>query len=212
MAIVTGEGTPMAKRQPVKERAGDPRKQLVEAGYDRMAGRYLTSKDPEDPQTLAALEDLAERLPHGVSVLDLGCGAGVPATKRLAAKYSVTGVDISEKQLELARRNVPGACFLKADMTNLDFEPETFAAIVAFVSIIHVPREEHRALFGGIHRWLKPADAPRSRYGGPLGGGEIRQRNRRRSRNLALGSGEETERLSSSKLAFLSGGAGILPA
>jgi hypothetical protein len=33
-------------------------KRVVETGYDRMAERYLASKDPDDPTTLAALEEL----------------------------------------------------------------------------------------------------------------------------------------------------------
>jgi SAM-dependent methyltransferase len=131
-------------------------KRVVETGYDRVAERYLSTKDAEDPTTLAALESLAHELPPGAAVLDLGCGAGVPVTGWLAWRFAVTGVDISARQLELARRQVPGATFLKADMTDLSFAPETFDAVVAFHSIIHVPRAEHPALLDKIHRWLRP--------------------------------------------------------
>jgi hypothetical protein len=51
-------------------------KRVVETGYDRVAERYLASKDAEDPTTLAALKELARELPPDVAVLDLGCGAG----------------------------------------------------------------------------------------------------------------------------------------
>ena len=51
-------------------------KRTVEAGYDRIADQYLASKDPEDPATLAALEELAGELAPGAPVLDLGCGPG----------------------------------------------------------------------------------------------------------------------------------------
>ena len=128
-------------------------KRVVETGYDRVAERYLASKDLEDPTTLA---ELAGQLPPGAAVLDLGCGAGVPATGWLAQRFAVTGVDFSVKQLELARRNAPSASFIKADMTDLEFAPETFDAVVALHSIIHVPRAEHPALIGNIRRWLKP--------------------------------------------------------
>ena len=130
-------------------------KRVVETGYDRVAERYLASKDAEDPTTLAALEDLASELPPGAAVLDLGCGAGVPATRRLTQRFAVTGVDISARQLELARRHAPAANFLKADMTDLSFAPETFDAVVALHSIIHVPRAEQPALLGKVHNWLK---------------------------------------------------------
>lgn len=137
----------------------DEPKRLVEAGYDRIAEQYLAGKDPEDPVTLAALEELAAGLPAGAAVLDLGCGAGVPVTQWLAARFAVTGVDISARQLELARAQVPGATFLQADMTALDFPPGTFDAVVSFYAIIHVPREEQAGLVGRIQRWLKPGGA-----------------------------------------------------
>ena len=59
-------------------------KRVVETGYDRVAERYLASKDLEDPTTLAALEELAGELPPGAAVLDLGCGAGVPRAEHPA--------------------------------------------------------------------------------------------------------------------------------
>lgn len=137
----------------------DEHRRIVESGYDRMAGQYLATKDPEDSLVLGALEELARNLPPEARVLDLGCGAGVPATRWLARRFRVTGVDISAKQLDLARRFVPDATFIKADMTELGFAPGTFDAVVAFHSIIHVPREEHPALLERIHGWLKPGGA-----------------------------------------------------
>ncbi len=128
----------------------------VEAGYDYMAEGYLASKDTHDPVTLAALEDLARGLPDGGTALGLGCGAGVPVTQWLARRYVVTGVDVSARQLELARQHAPGATLIKGSMTEVHFAPETFDAVVAFYSIIHVPRAEHPALLRRIHGWLKP--------------------------------------------------------
>jgi 2-polyprenyl-3-methyl-5-hydroxy-6-metoxy-1,4-benzoquinol methylase len=135
----------------------DPHRRTVESGYDQMAARYLATKDPEDPLALRALEDLVSLLPSEAAVLDLGCGAGVPVTRWLAdRRFAVTGVDVSARQRELAHTHVPGGTFLKADMTEVVFGFETFDAVVAFHSIIHVPRTEHPALLERIHRWLKP--------------------------------------------------------
>ena len=132
----------------------------VESGYDQMAEHYLATKDPEDPLALRALEDLASLLPSEAVVLDLGCGAGVPVTRWLADRgFAVTGVDVSATQLELARTYVPDGTFIKADMSEVVFGPESFDAVVAFHSIIHVPRTEHPTLLESIHRWLGPGGA-----------------------------------------------------
>jgi cyclopropane fatty-acyl-phospholipid synthase-like methyltransferase len=132
----------------------------VESGYDQMAEHYLATKDPEDPLALRALEDLASLLPSEAVVLDLGCGAGVPVTRWLADRgFAVTGVDVSATQLELARTYVPDGTFIKADMSEVVFGPESFEAVVAFHSIIHVPRTEHPTLLESIHRWLGPGGA-----------------------------------------------------
>ena len=134
-------------------------KQAVEEGYDRVAEQYLATKDANDPITLAELEILTRGLPSGAAVLDLGCGAGLPATRWLARRFAVTGVEVSTRQLELASRHVPAAEFVKADMTSLDFEQASFHAVVAFHPIIHVPRAEHAGLFEEIQRWLRSGGA-----------------------------------------------------
>jgi 2-polyprenyl-3-methyl-5-hydroxy-6-metoxy-1,4-benzoquinol methylase len=135
-------------------------RRTVESGYDQMAEHYLATKDPEDPLALRALEDLASLLPSEAAVLDLGCGAGVPVTRWLADRgFTVTGVDVSARQLELAHTYVPEGTFIKADMTEVVFGPESYDAVVAFHSIIHVPRTEHPTLLESIHRWLGPGGA-----------------------------------------------------
>jgi SAM-dependent methyltransferase len=129
---------------------------LVEAGYDQMAEQYLASKRPLTAEAEALLEQLLESVPADAPLLDLGCGAGVPVTRWLAARRPVTGVDLSSRQLELARQHVPTATFVQADMTAVDFPPSSFGGVVAMHSIIHVPREEHLPLLQRIHRWLRP--------------------------------------------------------
>jgi SAM-dependent methyltransferase len=134
----------------------DP-KQIVAAGYDIAAGRYLawSGERPSGPR-LRYLSKALELIPPGSDVLELGCGAGIPMTAALAPGRRVTGVDISGAQVELARRNVPDATFLQADMTTLDFPAATFDAVVAFYSLTHVPRDEQAPLLGRVARWLRP--------------------------------------------------------
>lgn len=84
-----------------------------------------------------------------------GCGNGVPATRLAAERFDVTGIDISGAQIERARRNVPGATFVQADLREVEFDAP-FAAIAAFYVVDHLPRELHRQLFERFARWLEP--------------------------------------------------------
>lgn len=134
----------------------DP-KEIVAAGYDRIGGWYGEQAGRTRAADRARHEmALIEGLPAGAEVLDLGCGAGVPTTQRLAQHFAVTGVDISERQVARAQRNVPTARFIHEDMTQLDLPPGTFDGVVAFFSIIHVPREQQSELLQAIAAWLRP--------------------------------------------------------
>ncbi|HET9109474.1 MAG TPA: methyltransferase domain-containing protein [Ktedonobacterales bacterium] len=137
----------------------DPRapKRIVEQGYDRVAERHLTwSAGVRQEERLRYTRELLDRLPGGADVLELGCGQGVPTTRLLAERFSVTGVDISTSQLEIARREVPGVTFIHADMSSLALPPESLDGVAAFYSLFHVPREEHAPLLARIVAWLRP--------------------------------------------------------
>ncbi len=131
-------------------------RELVERGYDAVALEYAKLESPEAPwPRMRQLELLLERLTSGSQVLDVGCGSGVPAAARIARDHQVTGIDISGPQIELARRNVPGGEFRKADITDVSFPLATFDAIVAFYAIEHVAREQHATLLERFGSWLR---------------------------------------------------------
>jgi ubiquinone/menaquinone biosynthesis C-methylase UbiE len=136
--------------------ADDPRvdyRALVRRGYDRCAARYEAARSREPH---AAVDTLAERLDPGARVLDLGCGAGIPVTRALAERFDVTGADFSEAQIRRARRNVPRARFLQADVMDLRFEDASFEAVVAFYMLFHLPLAAQRALLRRLQGWLVP--------------------------------------------------------
>jgi cyclopropane fatty-acyl-phospholipid synthase-like methyltransferase len=101
------------------------------------------------------VEKLLDLLEDGSDVLELGCGAGSPATRRLAERHKVLGVDISPRQVELARERVPNATFERADATSLAFEPASFDAVVSLFMLGHVPRAEQAPLLDSIAAWLR---------------------------------------------------------
>jgi ubiquinone/menaquinone biosynthesis C-methylase UbiE len=100
-----------------------------------------------------------EGLPDGAAVIDLGCGAGVPTTARLAERFAVTGVDISTEQLHRAQRLVPGARFVRADMTAFDPGDGTVDGVTACYSLTHLPADHQPAMLRRIASWLRPGGA-----------------------------------------------------
>jgi cyclopropane fatty-acyl-phospholipid synthase-like methyltransferase len=135
----------------------DPRTELVGRGYDAIGNRFAEWRDQivGDPRREWE-EELVSRLVEGARVLELGCGAGVPDTQRLAARFQVLGVDVSAEQVRRARAAVPQAEFVHADFTALELEPESFDAVVSFYAFNHVPRELLAPTFTRIRRWLVP--------------------------------------------------------
>lgn len=137
-------------------------KALIEKSYDKMASHYLdwTSKYPspreEYTQKLLALISNSDNL----RVLELGCGAGVPGTKLLLEHgCQVVANDISSEQLKLAKQNLEifndKLELSQSDMMQLDFTEASLDAVVAFYSVIHLPRDEQKIILGRMQQWLK---------------------------------------------------------
>ena len=122
---------------------------LVRAGAYCVAGRHKlrrespgayrfyeehwrrTSPSSSNPTTDARWRKLARalgRLPKGARVLDYGCGNGLFAARLASAGYRVTGVDISETALEVARANAPGAEFFNVEEEDSWLLPQRYDA------------------------------------------------------------------------------------
>jgi SAM-dependent methyltransferase len=133
----------------------DPRTQIVSDGYDAIGETFAEWRerivgDPRDEWA----NELVSRLEDGARVLELGCGSGSPETKRLAQCFTVTGVDISPRQVERARAAIPEASFLVADLTELELQAASYDAVVSFYVFNHVPRDLLAPLLGRIRGWL----------------------------------------------------------
>ena len=132
-------------------------KDIVRQGYDKVSYAYRNDEGnaayPLDYTTW--LSELTPLLPPKSKVLELGCGCGVPVAQILSEDFAVIGVDISPVQIERARSLVPRADFICADMTEMDFPAESFAAIFSFYAVIHIPLDEQSALFAKLFEWLQ---------------------------------------------------------
>lgn len=131
------------------------RRDAVRRAWDAVAETYARSRDP-DGEDAALLGDLLAELPDAPEILDVGCGDGQRTAANLRPAATVTGLDFSRRQLELARENVPSMAGVQADMTTLPFRADAFDAAVAYHAIFHVPRAQHPTVYDELARVLRP--------------------------------------------------------
>ena len=93
----------------------------------------------------------------GLKVLELGCGNGAFCNFLCEKGYDVTGVDISESGIEMARKAYPHLKFVRSDICNLkdfrEIEEGAFDVIVAMEVIEHL--QYPRKLIRVVKKYLK---------------------------------------------------------
>ncbi|TDQ50257.1 class I SAM-dependent DNA methyltransferase [Actinorugispora endophytica] len=142
--------------KPDADRAWTERETSQATAYDDIGDRYDDAFPHKEGQ-VECVDLLLGKLPPGARVLDVGCGTGLPTSRQLAdAGCEVTGIDISPGMLDIARRNVPKARFLRFDMIDLAAERDRYDAVVAFFSLLHLPRARIPDALESIHRVLVP--------------------------------------------------------
>jgi ubiquinone/menaquinone biosynthesis C-methylase UbiE len=107
---------------------------------------YLYQKPFNDPRVFrefsVVLELFGSRIPGG-SVLDVGCGSGWTSLFLARSGYRVTGVDLSERMIEVAqdkaRQENLAVDFAVADMEELDLARKDFDAALYFDCLHHCP-------------------------------------------------------------------------
>lgn len=132
------------------------------------AGRTWVELEPSldrmlEPLGQVALDALAAQ--PGERVLDIGCGCGATSRALAAAGAIVTGVDVSQPMLDLAREKGGGPAYLKADASTEPL-PGPFDAAFSRFGVMFF--DEPEKAFAHI----RAAMAPRARIGfvcwGPL--------------------------------------------
>ncbi len=126
---------------------------LVRRGYDKIAFEYLAKR--VNLKSGKYVQQLLKYLPKNASVLDLGCGAGVPVDDLfLKAGHLVTGIDISSEQIKLAQKNCKGGEFIVGNIADLKTGDYKVDAVVSFYTLFHVERDKHSKILKTIASYL----------------------------------------------------------
>lgn len=131
----------------------------MRTSYDRVAAEYVRrifgelADKPFDRETL---DGFARRLRGRGTVCDMGCGPGHVGRYLAEQGLPVVGVDLSPEMVAQATALNPGIRFHVGNMLALDEPDESWAGIVAFYSIIHIPRTEIIAALSELRRVLHP--------------------------------------------------------
>ncbi len=126
---------------------------LIRDSYNQIAEAYANERHYlKSDKYLRKLEQV---IPKQASILDLGCGNGLPVAETLLKKgYLVTGLDISPVQIKAAKKNCPRGEFLVANMQDLKHYEFAVDVVVAFYSIFHLPRHRQLKFLETINTFL----------------------------------------------------------
>ena len=93
----------------------------------------------------------------GTKALDFGCGTGRSTRFLRKLGFNVTGVDISEDMLRVARTLDPSGDYRIVPGDNLtEFAPETFDLIVSLFTFDNVPSTAKVRVFSDLRKLLRP--------------------------------------------------------
>ncbi|MDB5254270.1 MAG: hypothetical protein JWL80_336 [Parcubacteria group bacterium] len=112
----------------------------LKSTYNKIAEDWFQDHK-EDIWWKTGADKFTSFLSPGVSILDVGCGAGIKS-KYLADKgFKVIGTDFSEGMIEVAKREVPNVEFFVKDIYEPNSLDQTFDAVFAQAVLLHIPKE-----------------------------------------------------------------------
>lgn len=140
--------------------------------YNRIAKDFYDehSSDTWDDDYL---KHLARALPQKARVLDLGCGGGNDSNKLADLDFDVTGIDISDEFIKIAKTYYPSLKFIQGDILRLPFKNDSFDGIFAKASLLHIAQKDMPNALKEAFRVLKSGGYIHIAIKGGEGEGEI---------------------------------------
>jgi ubiquinone/menaquinone biosynthesis C-methylase UbiE len=120
--------------------------------YNEIAHHY--KQKTKNLELVDEIKKFKKFLPKNAKVLDAGCGWGRDS-KILAKSFSVIGIDLSEKLLDLAKAYASKAKFQIGDISKTNFPDNTFHGIWANDILLHLDRKDILPTLKEFHRLLK---------------------------------------------------------
>lgn len=130
-------------------------KEITRNNYDKHVKEFASFTSAYRGKLEKWINYFSDKFPKGSSILDIGCGAGRDALYLAQKGLLVTGIDFSEKLIEIARNKVPSGKFLVMDFENLTFAENSFDGAWASASLVHIPRERLLKTLKKINTVLK---------------------------------------------------------
>jgi ubiquinone/menaquinone biosynthesis C-methylase UbiE len=130
----------------------------LKSSYDCVAEQYASEyfneldRKPFDRDVLNAF---ADHVRGEGEVCEIGCGPGQIARYLKDRGVQMRGIDLSDEMIKCARRLNPDITFECGNMLSLNVGDESFAAIVSFYAIIHLPREDVRPALKEMFRTIR---------------------------------------------------------
>lgn len=124
-------------------------------GWEAVAGRLIAGRDRSIG--VATVRAWARRLPERASVLDLGCGSGMPISQALIDNgFTVYGVDAAPSLVAAFRSRFPRAPAACEPVETSRFFDRTFDGVVAIGLMFLLSADVQRALIHRVAAALRP--------------------------------------------------------
>lgn len=127
--------------------------------YDRVADVYVDTGAGDlapHPWLRAVLDAFAQEVRDLGPVLDVGCGPGQASAYLGGHGVDVSGVDLSPRMVELARRAHPHLRFEVGSATELRPAEASLGGVLAWWSLFHLSRADVSSVMGTLAGALVP--------------------------------------------------------